>query len=969
MKFWSLKTIVGLGFVGLLVNTGYIAAFASPTIFYMGNVLLHLALGVVLAFAFAALLARDADVRKWTLGPALFFVAALATGVYLAVYGNIHDHAMVLKAHIWVGAIGTAALLPYAIRQARQGARGFGWSMQAAAVFALAFPLLVGAYNKAYPAASDRIVNPTTAPLDMTEEGGGPKSPFFPSSAKTNVGGIIPSNFFMDSEKCGECHKEVYEQWKSSVHHFASFNNQYYRKSIEYMQSVVGTQPSKWCAGCHDHAVFFNGRFDKPIKDQIDTPEARAGLACTSCHAITHVDSSMGNADFTIDYPPLHELMTSKNKYIRAIDSFMLYLNPEPHRRSFMKPFMKQDQSEFCAACHKNHLDVPVNGYRWFRGFDDYDNWQASGVSGQGARSFYYPDKTATCVDCHMAPIKSNEAGHLADGTIHSHRFATANTAVPFANHDDVQLKTTEDFLKAGFISVDIFAVSPEDPKSERTPMVRRAAGDSAPRLATQNAVGEESDQAGPVVIRDVGQVAAPIDKAQPRLAPGSTARVDVVVRTRKIGHFFPGGTIDALDIWLELQARDSTGRVVFWSGQVQDDGHVEPGAHFYRSLVLDAAGNPIDKRNAWQARTVMYVRAIPPGAADSAHFRVKIPADAQGPITFTAKLNYRKFGIYGDFAYAGQPKPGQNPNLITKESNSAEYSYAKENIPANVSGEIKGEIPKLPITVLATATATIPLGDGKTPTEWKSLADKGDRERWNDWGIGLLLQGDLKGAEYAFKKVTEAEPGYADGWINVARALLQEGENDAAKPYIERGMKEEPKLDRLYYYKALTQKTDGDYDGALKSLRIVTASYPRDRVVQNQVGRLLFLQRKYAEALKALEAVAAIDPEDVQMHYTAMLCYRGLGKDVEAAREEKLFLRFKAEESSQSITGAVRQVKPEWNNERQQIHEHESVELGPAAVARPKGVVATRTLAPAASHDVASLGTTAANQGNGKTE
>ena len=110
------------------------------------------------------------------------------------------------------------------------------------------------------------------------------RRPFFPSSAKTNVGGIIPSNFFMDSEACGECHKDIYEQWKSSAHHFASFNNQFYRKSIEYMQDVVGTQPSKWCAGCHDHAVFFNGRFEKPIKEQIDTPEAQAGLACTSCH-------------------------------------------------------------------------------------------------------------------------------------------------------------------------------------------------------------------------------------------------------------------------------------------------------------------------------------------------------------------------------------------------------------------------------------------------------------------------------------------------------------------------------------------------------------------------------------------------------------------------------------------------------------------------------------------------------------
>ena len=77
----------------------------------------------------------------------------------------------------------------------------------------------------------------------------------------------------------------------------------------------------------------------------------------------------------------------------------------------------------------------------------------------------------------------------------------------------------------------------------------------------TTFAVGEEAEQAGPVVIRDVGKVAAPIDKAAPRDSRRArTVRVDVVVRTRKIGHFFPGGTVDAFDVWLELQGKDADG-------------------------------------------------------------------------------------------------------------------------------------------------------------------------------------------------------------------------------------------------------------------------------------------------------------------------------------------------------------------------------------------------------------------------
>ena len=44
----------------------------------------------------------------------------------------------------------------------------------------------------------------------------------------------------------------------------------------------------------------------------IDTPEARAGLACTSCHAVTHVQGSMGQGGLTVEYPALHELMSER---------------------------------------------------------------------------------------------------------------------------------------------------------------------------------------------------------------------------------------------------------------------------------------------------------------------------------------------------------------------------------------------------------------------------------------------------------------------------------------------------------------------------------------------------------------------------------------------------------------------------------------------------------------------------------
>ena len=153
----------------------------------------------------------------------------------------------------------------------------------------------------------------------------------------------------------------------------------------------------------------------------------------------------------------------------------------------------------------------------------------------------------------------------------------------------------------------------------------------------------------------------------------GDSVRVEVVVRTRKVGHFFPGGTVDAFDVWVELEAVDENGHVILHSGEVADDGKgpVDPGAHFYRSLQLDDHGNPINKRNAWSARSVAYVRLIPPGAADTDSLSPADPRERRRQHHLTAKVNYRKFAWWNtQWAFAGVRDPSQpNPDvdLITR--------------------------------------------------------------------------------------------------------------------------------------------------------------------------------------------------------------------------------------------------------------------------------------------------------------
>ena len=924
--------------VFLTISAAYLYTFPQTNIFYAAVVLLHALAGVLAAVLLAARLGRL--LRQGSVvtrsGWALVAAGALLGAIQVKL-GTSRPEWKWLYLHIILSIAGVGLLFADWV-----GKRGWLAESSRTAITRVVICLLALAglgYAARYIRESrwekrGYMTNPAMPPASMNDEGDGPEGAFFPSSAQVYGKQKIPSTFFMESDSCKRCHQDIYKQWFSSVHHFSSFNNQWYRKSIEYMQDTIGTKPSKWCGGCHDPAVLYSGLMDTPIKQIVHRPESQAGLGCMMCHSIAHVKSTMGQGDFYLEYPRLHELAAIKNPVARELHDFLIKLNPEPHRRVFLKPFMRTQTAEFCSSCHKVHLDVPVNHYRWFRGFNEYDNWQASGVSGQGARSFYYPPKSSQCADCHMPLVRSNDFGNI-NGFVHSHRFPGANTALPVANQDPEQLKSTEDFLKDKILSVDIFALSPA--RAEVKP-----GAVSQSELSTTFAVGEEAEaKITPSSQGEVVPVTAPLSRVQPVVRRGDTVRVDVVVRTKKIGHFFPGGTVDAYDTWLELKGTDDKGQTVFWSGMVEDNGRgpVEKGAHFYRSLQVDAHGNRINKRNAWATRAVVYVHLIPPGAADTAHYRLHVPENAGNKITLHARLCYRKFAWWNtQFSFAGVPDSAQPNSDVTPDFDDRKFAFT-----ASLKGVSAKEerIPDLPVVALAENEVTLQVASRSTPIpEPKVVLQKDDWQRWNDYGIGLFLQGDLKGAQAAFQKVTEIDANNPDGWVNIGRAAVQEGDMERARVVLEKALALTPDLARAHFFYAKVLRNDGNYEGAAEHLRKVLAQYPRDRVALNDLGRILFLQRKYADAVKVLQNVLAVDPEDLQAHYNLMLCYNGLGNEKQAREHQIRYLRFKADESSQAITGPYRQLNPEDNNERQAIHEHVTVPLdarvGTAALGRP---------------------------------
>jgi len=983
--------------------------------FHQGNVVLHLLLGLFAFFLMFKIGARwrrairetpKAFGARWFGAlSALGLAVSLLAGLALLVFGNFSYMQPVLTAHgvgALVAALCGALWLAARLRTPITPSPHHPTTSYRTAILLILVAILPGFgllwYASRQVEIASRILNPELAPISMEYEGDGPKGKFWPGSVQSVDNKFFPPEYFTDNETCGEagCHPDIYKQWYSSAHHFGSFNNQWYRRSIEYMQEVIGTQPSKWCGGCHDMAILLTempgtgkSRMDFPIKDQIYPPEkhkeAHSGIGCAACHSTVHVKSTMGNNDYLADYPPMHKYIISNNPLIKTATKWLTRFSPDVHRKTFLKPFHRLDTARFCSACHKVHLDRPVNNFRWFRGFNEYDAWQGSGVSGFGARSFYYPNKDGKpdfkkCADCHMPLVRSNDAANK-NGFVKSHRFLAANTALPYVNHDKEQLELTQKFLQDGAMSIDIFALRREKGAGRQASGVRTASPTlnaqrstpDEPRAATL--FGEEATTGHAGSMRRAAAkkaeetIIAPLDRGPVAVRRGEDVLIEVVVRTRKVGHAFPGGTFDAFDVWVELQAKDENGKTLFWSGSLEwPDGPVEPSAHQYRALLVDGHGNPINKRNAWAARTAIYARAIPPGAADTVHYRLHIPKDCGKKITLTAKLNYRKFSWWNTrFAFAARPVMKDNPNYSKNgfiegtalgkdhrgdSKTSGPVTVHWDDRPMKFDGDLKvvaakeQKIPKLPITVLCENTVTLDVVNGSPDraTAPRQLDPVKDRERWNDYGIGLMLQGDFQRATEAFRQVTKIAPQWPEGYVNIGRVRFQEGDLKEARAMLEKALAMyaarptpmTPYLKaRTQFFYGLALKNLGQYDRALQVWKEAVAVFPDDRELRNQMGRVHFLYAardpaRFDDAIREFRHVLTIDAEDLTAHYNLMLCYRGKGEAFkkQEAYHRELYYRFKADETTTHIAGPYKRKNPHDNNEAQRIHEHESAPM-----------------------------------------
>src|SRR5260370_36015134 len=109
---------MGLFYIVLLVNSAYVAAFATASIFYMTNVLIHLGLGLALGIGLIFLLRKDSTLLGGAPAALGLFGVALLLGLYLVKAGNITENRWALWSHIGAAGLGLRARTPDTSRRA-----------------------------------------------------------------------------------------------------------------------------------------------------------------------------------------------------------------------------------------------------------------------------------------------------------------------------------------------------------------------------------------------------------------------------------------------------------------------------------------------------------------------------------------------------------------------------------------------------------------------------------------------------------------------------------------------------------------------------------------------------------------------------------------------------------------------------------------------------------------------------------
>jgi len=365
--------------------------------------------------------------------------------------------------------------------------------------------------------------------------------------------------------------------------HSMAFQDPIYQGELKLAIEAVGHDVAKQCEGCHTAAAVVTGEVKgSGLKDL--SPIAMAGVSCDVCHSIkghTHWQTPTHQ-------PENGSMILSPGKEMDG-EVVLTKYGPFPVEEGCGEDFHQCVESplhlkaELCASCHQithyeKHTPLEMT----------YTEWKNS----------TYAAKDINCQDCHMVELET------------------------FKRSADTFQKPERDEYHHYFNGANFLMYS-------LTEMAAKKAGND--ELAAS--AHQKYEMA-------VGRLQAAAElEINPVYRDGKLAEVKIRVNNKRAGHNLPTSLTNIRQMWLEVTAKDSSGKVIMSSGQVDAKGKLPDGTRRFNSDGMD--DNMHFAIDPWEIVSFSKHDTIPPKGYREVYYGLTSNGDS--PVTLNVKLRFRQ--------------------------------------------------------------------------------------------------------------------------------------------------------------------------------------------------------------------------------------------------------------------------------------------------------------------------------------
>jgi hypothetical protein len=414
---------------------------------------------------------------------------------------------------------------------------------------------------------------------------------------------LIATTRFPSATACGQCHPTQYRQWSISQHAYAQVSPVFNAMQAKITKGTNGTN-GDFCIRCHTQVGMNIG--ESTFMSNIDrSPTSREGISCVICHRVPDEYGKVSGR-FRLTEGPLTEHVKgpvgNNSELERVINQGGLVTDKDKNGRKVhghLDRFFRITTSAFCGSCHDVTL---LNGFRLEEAFSEYKHSPAAlrGIQ---------------CQDCHMGKVPGKVLAEKTDPDFNSKNFAFG----PAAKVGNIETKPRM-LTNHMFVGPDYSVVSPalfplnlkaireesekNDPKARGMATIREwLQFDWKAGWGTDDFENKvKSDYKFPkrwASADDRYDARAIIDDNQKLLNEIKGERLKLL-RTGYIlgdiktlssgpdgiefavqfksgtdGHNVPTGFDAERLVWLHVQVKDSTGKVIHESGDLDPNGDV----------------------------------------------------------------------------------------------------------------------------------------------------------------------------------------------------------------------------------------------------------------------------------------------------------------------------------------------------------------------------------------------------------